>query len=354
MYIDYEVLRDNASKMTLEPPAALDFLTRLWYIKPNSQANEFELKLFFCNDKELSPMDRPTKVESQKSILEILRQKKVAAGLAVGLGLAAFTGCAANSNDGEPAPTPTSTAIETEAPVVPPEAQEFVDYYSDRFPDALATYYAVTAYEQESGGTVLTIADWYTEDYDFDSLPFQEGEMSPLGFPGLAFDFSQEIQSEETFSEFFNDSAAPVLERVTNLIAKNPTGPQIAVIRDEFKKYSGMGNPHADTLIDTLADFVYTHGSNANYTILPSTPDYSASQQENTVLLGHPDIDAVDEDENITAFFGTLDLSFGIESYDNENTSTYSVATLENLHLSVGKTGTSDPNNRGFVGIGIK
>lgn len=63
----------------------------------------------------ITTMDRHTS-ETRKSLNEILRDKRIAAGLAIGVGVAALTGCAPGA-ESEPKPTQTQS-VEAETPPV--------------------------------------------------------------------------------------------------------------------------------------------------------------------------------------------------------------------------------------------
>lgn len=273
-----------------------------------------------------------------------------AAGAALAAG--AIFGVNAINNDHETPGTETSDTT-GEAPVVPEEAKTFVEVFSDRYTNPVATYYAEAAYIEKGLGDIV-IGDEYIESYNFDSRVFDNGEVSPLQFPVLKLDPNKEVNAEN-FVEFFNEST-PTLNRLLNLLAKNPTPEQVAVIRDEFVKYSGIDSPVAATnLVDRLLAVTTQYGSAANYKINPATTDWDASEQNNSIYTGvNPGIDAVDDSGYITMFSGNVQLSIAIESFSDTNQVTTTTEVVDNFQYTVNRAIGYDPGNIGYVGVGIK
>lgn len=128
-------------------------------------------------------MDRQVKSESPKSIFEILREKKIAAVLATGVGIAALAGCAPS---GEAKPTATqsqspSPEATTEAPVDTKEAKQYTDddlfdLMSEPLPEALAPYETmpVADFEKLPIEERLSYCSYLNRDQDYKETVFYE------------------------------------------------------------------------------------------------------------------------------------------------------------------------------------
>lgn len=270
------------------------------------------------------------------------------AALAIGLNLPKGD----NANENEPPVNDPKATSEAEAPAIPPEAQEFVDAYGSRYDDPVATYYAETAYRQANDDKLVVISQSYIDDYNYESRIFDTGELSPLGFPVLRFSPDKEVNLENAVEQF-ND-ALPALNQLINLLAKNPTIPEVAVIKDEFVKYSGFNNDtDAGHLVDMLHEVTIKYGSAANYIIEEGAITDGSSNTESAFRYGSPVIDAVDENNKITDFSTNLDLLIDITQFDNNGNSTNTTETIVDAQIGVRASGF-DPQNVGYIGIGAK
>ena len=261
-----------------------------------------------------------------------------------------------NNTSDAPQPNDRDNSEVVDGPAAPPEAKDFLDAYSDRYNDPLATYYAEMDYETESGGQSLTIGDEYIDGYDFSLETFQTGETSPLEFPILRLPLDVEVTNttpEVTVNQF--NESIPVMDRLLNLLAKNPTPEQVAVIRDEFVKFTGFENQNANSLVDKFLAITQQYGSESNYSINPASDAEDANSLQNTVFKGGDFVELirVNEEGEVTAFSNLFDLSVNVETFDASGESATSTAVLEDVEYSVYRS-DFDPGDVGLIGIGMK
>lgn len=124
----------------------------------------------------------------------------------------------------------------------------------------------------------------YVASYDFSSQPFANGATSPLGFTVERMAPDQPITLQATIDQF--NGSIPNLDRLLNLLAKNPTPDDLKVITDEFSKYTGLENTaEAGNLVNFLASITQQYGSNANYSINPAIKDNGEGKTDTTVFV---------------------------------------------------------------------
>lgn len=280
--------------------------------------------------------------------------------LAGGLFAGSKIGEANNNNAPEVDPNPTAEAPVVpgeQAPeevTVPEEAKDYVSAYDNVFPDALATYYSEEAYLATGAGPGLILNQEYADSYDFDTLEFANGMVSPLGFSVESMDPNQPIDIDSSIAVFNN--SIPNMDRLVNMLAKNPSPVSLDIIKHDFSLYAGISNSESDALVDTFLAVTREYGSNSIYSISPAVQyDSDAKTPESSVVVDKkPGIDAVDENGNITAFFLGMDITLKVETFDNTGNSTQQLKTIEDAQFTVDFAKDLDPGNNGFIGIGYR
>ena len=304
--------------------------------------------------------DGSYKIQTPETAAELVPKSPKARLFAIGaaalVAVSAFVGIGiANSTTPKTEPVATASSepgVNTEVKI-PSEAQPFVDAYSSRYEDPLATYYAEAAFEKETGGDSLTIGDEYISTYNYESTV--AGEVSPLRFDLLRLPFETEVNVQTSVDQF--NSALPTMNRALNLLAKNPTQEQITVIADEFSLYSGYGQEeYADNLITYFNGIVDMYGSNSNYTINPASSETTDSSQ---ATIFDPEMTTVingnDKDGNVVAFQNSITMSISIDTYDASNELNTSLYTTDSLSFMVSRADEGiDPLHGGFVAIGTR
>jgi hypothetical protein len=256
----------------------------------------------------------------------------------------------ASNSTHESTPKPTSSSQETS---IPTEAKDFVNAYGTRYKDPLATYYSEMGYEQSGSKEPLTIGDDYISSYNFESTV--AGDKSPLGFDLLRLSPDTAINVQSSVDQFNN--ALPTMNHLINLLAKNPTSAEVAVITDEFSKYSGYGNEEdAKKLTAFLNGVVTKYGSASNYTINAASSETTDSSHASVFKPDWaPIVDANSENGGVEAFHNTITLSISVESFDSANKKSSAVDTTENFNFMVQRAPESiDPLHGGFVAIGTR
>lgn len=245
----------------------------------------------------------------------------------------------------------TSNSIEEEQSI-PPEAQDFITYYGDLYTNPVATWYAESAAENADSLQSYLINTSYITDYNYESLMFQEGQVSPLGFNVETLDPEATVDVKTSIDQF--NGSLPDLNRLINLLAKNPTSDRIDVIKDEFSKYTGAGNSSSSGLVDILAEVTQKFGSNSNYSINPGVKGEYGDKSEDSTIFAYdtPIIDAADKDGRVTAFNNPVNLSISIETYDDKGNVTQQNYVVEDVQFSVERNVNNDPYNAGYIGLG--
>lgn len=293
--------------------------------------------------------------ESKKNLFVKIGVSALALVLAAGVGISSYKALSENDTlKNNPNTNSSSNPVDpvgNEQIKIPQEAQDFVNAYGTRYKDAVATYYAEVAYEQKSGGDSYTIGDDYINTYNFESTV--AGVKSPLGFDLLSLSPDAEINVQTSVDQFNN--ALPTMNRAINLLAKNPTPEQVAVISDEFSLYSGYGKEdYANNLVALFNGIATTYGSNSNYTINPASIETTDSSQ---ATLFDPEsatfMNGTDENGNLVSFQNSITLSVSVDTYSSEDQINTSLSTTENLSFVVNRA-KNDPFNAGFVAIGTR
>lgn len=272
-----------------------------------------------------------------------------AGGVVAGVKAIPVVGAEGHSPAATSLPNPEST------PAVPAEAKDFMNANGSLYTDALATYYAETAYEKANPGQGFVLTQDYATNYNFDSQPFANGETTPLGFTVEKVPASEEVNIDNSIQTFNN--SIPNLNKLVNLLAKNPSQDRINAITDEFSKSSGLGNPEAAKLVSTLLSVAQKYGSNANYSINPGTKgQYGTTSETNSVFTADREvIDAVDVNNNVTAYNDVVNLSIEVDTFNDKGEQTKQVDTsLQGVQFSVRRAENYDPGNAGYIGIGLK
>ena len=233
---------------------------------------------------------------------------------------------------------------------IPQAAQDFVKAYSNRFDNPLATYYAEIAHEKTVPGDYETIGDDYFTKYEAGKTA--TGKVSPLGFDFQLLKPGQEVNQANSITQF--NASIPTMNRLMNLLSKNPTPVETAAIEDEFNQYSGFHNASSEGLITTLAAVVQKYGTNSNYLINQATGDQNTDRTKATIFESPtPVIDSRDANGNVSDFDNGIALSISVESYDNAGKLTKSTDVIDNLQFTVQRQPQYDPLNGGYMGIGL-
>lgn len=178
-------------------------------------------------------------------------------------------------------PTTKATAGETQKQPIPTEAKSFVNKYSSRYADPVATYYAVKGYGTEYFGIGSIINDSFVENYELTNM--QDGTNAQLGFKTFELPLTTE-SSQTTALNVFNEYTAPTLTKYMNLLSKNPGRKTVDFIDNGFRNYCSntannntpgiaftLDDEYINNLMDTAKSVVSEYGSTADYTVAPAS-----------------------------------------------------------------------------------
>ncbi len=235
--------------------------------------------------------------------------------------------------------------------IISPEERDFINAYKDRYADDEATYQSEVAYLKANPGKDLTIGNDYFAGYNFNATP--NAPVSPLGFETLILKPGTEVTTQTSVDQF--NLALPEMNRLMNLLAKNPLPEQTKVVKDEFEEYTGFNNSTSQLLTETLGAVVTKYGSNAVYVINEGTTDTGADKTKKSIFDGAtPIIDNVDTNGLTDSFHTHVKLSITVTSYDKAGKSVVATESLDNFQFSVSREQNFDPANVGLVGIGAR
>lgn len=296
--------------------------------------------------------EEPGKQNRLRAFIETKAGKAAVAGAGLlAAGGLMFGGMKMSEGSGSAPETPPAPVGNGQEVVVPTDAQQFISAYESRYSDPLAVYYAEEAYETQNPGSPLTIGDDYISSYNFESVGV--GEKSPLGFDTLRLPYDTEVNVDTSVNQF--NTARPAMNLLINLLAKNPTPEQIAVITDEFNKYTGFGfEDEASNLVTFFNGVIAKHGSESNYTINEASTT-NTDPETATIFdaASNTVIDSVNEEGVVQYFHNSIELSISIDSYDAANNKTSTTDVTSGFDFRVGRApGEIDPLQGAFVGIG--
>ena len=254
-----------------------------------------------------------------------------------------------------------NTPTATEAPANPSETQEipagakdFIDEYGSRYDDPVSTYYAESAYRQESRQASI-LSDEYISEYDFD-IPAKDQGI--LGFETYSLPLDAKIDRRVSM-DLFNNYTSDQLTIYMNALARNPNEKEI-VNRQfmGFCSFIGEVSPsmlakgltgydgRIIAMMETFDSVVERYGSNANYIVNKASEP--ANGGTNTLFHDGDTVIGTLDDGVTRQFQSSTDIAISVEIY-NSNSQTIKHEVINDVELIV----TRNPYNTAFSASGI-
>jgi hypothetical protein len=255
----------------------------------------------------------------------------------------------------------------TQEQSIPKESESFISEFGARYKDPVSTYYAVEAYKRENNDKTPIITDEFINNYDPSGQ--RSMELSTLGFTAQRIPIDTQVDRKKMV-EIFNEYTIPNLELYLNYLSKNRSPAALSIIDREFQDYcSDTSNKLSPILafkdddddilrMMTLAKrIVAEYGDTVNYKIATASDAFDAKGPNFTTFppTSEPSVGVTKwNGQTIESFAkGGVNISIGLDKYDNKNKLSSSNKILKGINLTMQKQPVTGSSTWTYLSIGL-